>query len=370
MNKKIPNPNDSTSLDAGGLAENAGGLAERLESLESQIGRLTDFLTQQDQSHTRRRRKLTLRLMFILIAVFACVFAWFSTVYRQSRQQARAVDHLVVENVYVTYEPRRSFLVSLLPGDVNSPPDVLASSLGTDFFRAVTNVSTNTHSFQASTDKQALIDSISSINQLERLRLSRFILNTPDLLPLSSLSHLQSLDLSHTRLDNGSMPWLADTQMRWFAATHTLLGDQILKDLSRCPELQYLNMERTTVTDNGLQHILAMKQLRYLNLKRCSVSYQAIKKLSDAMPSCVIDWEPLILTSNGKVNYPLIRQRSVRFGGSSIVDPRASHRAIAPSDNRSRRAFSFPSAQINRQTNGSVTVNNQSYRPGYILDAF
>lgn len=350
-------------------APSADGLAERLVSLESQIGRLTDFLTQQAESRVRRRRKLTLRFLLIAMAGFACVFAWFSAVYRQSRQQARAVDHLVAQGAFVMYEPRENVLVSLLPGEVDSPPSVLTNSLGADFFRAVTNISTNNRSFQSTTDKQKLIESIATVGQLERLRLSNVTVRTKDLDPLSALQNLQSLDLTRASLDRGSMPWLADSQMRWFCAAHTHLGDQVLKDLSRCPELQHLNMERTTVSENGLQHVYLMKQLRYLNIKRCSVSYTAAKKLSDAMPNCVIDWEPLILTSDGKVNNPAIRQRRVRFGSTAPVDPRASRRAMPPLDNIAPN-FQNPYVNTNGLSAPTIQTRNRSYRSGYVLDAF
>ncbi|QDT08463.1 hypothetical protein [Planctomycetes bacterium K23_9] len=350
-------------------ATSADGLAERLASLESQIGRLTDFLTQQAESRIRRRRKLSLRLLLIAMVVFAGVFAWFSAVYRQSRQQSRAVDHLVAQGAFVMYEPRENMLVSLLPGEVKSPPSVLANSLGADFFRAVTNVSTNNRRFQSTTDKQKLIESIARIEQLERLRLSNVTLRTNDLTPLSSLRNLQSLDLTRASLDRGSLPWLSDSQMRWFCAAHTYLGDQVLKDLSRCPELQHLNIERTTVTENGLQHVYLMKQLRYLNIKRCSVSYAAAKKLSDAMPNCVIDWEPLIFTSDGKVNNPAIRQRRVRFGNTAPADPRASRRAIPPADS-TPRSVQNPFATSNGLSAPTIQVRNRSYRSGYMLDAF
>ena len=306
-------------------------LTERLESLENQLSRLTNFLTEQDAARKSRRRRFTIRFLMITMVLFAGLFAWFSTAYHQSRKQADAVDRLFSLGAFVMYEPRQSVAVSVLPGSPEEPPRVISKSLGVDFFRAATNVSTQSGA-SSKMDKDAILDAVSSLRELKRLRLTKLTFSTGDLAQLSDLSELTSLDLTRTRLDNGSLPWLQDTQLQWFDGSHTWLGNTALHDLSRCPDLQNLSMERTTVTDAGLLHLYQMKNLRYLNLKRCDVTPAAIKKLSAAIPNCIIDYEPLVLTSGGETNAVAARRGFMRLGNSRAIDPRESKQAIPPSD--------------------------------------
>ena len=72
-------------------------LAARLQSLESEVGRLTDFLSSQAVAKKKRRRRVTIRLLLIAVALFAGLFAWYSAAFRESRQQAAAVDQLISE---------------------------------------------------------------------------------------------------------------------------------------------------------------------------------------------------------------------------------------------------------------------------------
>ena len=306
-------------------------LAQRFASLESELSRLTDFLSEQSQQRSKRRRRITIRFLLCTMAICAGAFAWFSSVYHRSQRQASAVDQLIAQGAFVSYEPRENLAVSLLPGSPAEPPPVVAKSLGVDFFRAATNVSTNTVTSNQM-DKKAVIQAISELADLERLRLSHLALTTADLSPLARLSQLQSLDINRARMDNGSLPWLQDTQLRWLDASHTLLGDRLMHDVSRCPDLQFLNMERTTVTDAGLQHLYSMKQLRYLNLKRCPASRGAVIKLSKAIPNCVIDYEPLIMTRQGNVRSFAGTRTQIRLGTPAPVDPRETKLAIPPTD--------------------------------------
>lgn len=333
-------------------------LTERLETLETQVVRLTDLLAEQAVTRKRRRRQFTIRFMLIAFTGFAIFFAWFGNVFQHSRRQARAVDRLIGQSAFVMYSPRQSALISLLPGDPNQPPATLARWLGHDFFRAVTNVSAR-QSRTVSGDKTEIVDAVASLAQLKRLRLANLKLKTPDLMALNGLHELQSLDLSRTGLDRGGMPWLHKTRLRWFDASHTNLSDRALRDLSQCPDLQQLFLERTAITDQGLNYLHSMSQLRYLNLKRCPVSIGAVKKLSDALPGCRIEWEPLRFLADGTVDARAAKRGRLVVGRVIPVDPRVSHRAAAPLDRLPN------SARVNQAWQVQGTA-----RPGFILDTF
>lgn len=306
-------------------------LLDRLERLESQIDRLASLLAEQAEVRRVRRRRLTIRTLLLAVALAAVFFTWFGNLYQRSRLQAGAVDQLIADNVFVMYGPRRSALVSLLPGEPEQPPATLASWLGDDFFRAVTNVSTATVR-QGKTQKQSILDSVAALGQLQRLRLTNLPLKNADLAVVRQLGQLQSLDVSRTGLDYGPLPGVRDAPLRWFAASHTKLGDQGIYDLAFCRDLQELHLERTAISDRGLDYLRPLEHLRYLNLKRCPVSAAAVKKFADAMPGCVIDYEPLRFLPNGQVDVGAARRGRVRYGTATATDPRYSRRAQPPVD--------------------------------------
>ncbi|MCG8652915.1 MAG: hypothetical protein MI861_23950, partial [Pirellulales bacterium] len=303
----------------------------RLAQLEHQLERLTDLLAEQTVTRRRRRRKLTIRLVLLTVVGFACLFAWFGNVFHHSRRQAAAVDRLLGQNTFVMYSPRESSLVSLLPGDTTQPPPLLVRWLGDDFFRAATNVSTAAPS-NVKRKKEEVVEALSDLPELQRLRLKNLQLKTADLMVLGKSYELQSLDVARTGLDSGGMPWIRDKPLRWFNGSHTRLSDRAMGDLSYCKDLQQLYLERTAVTDAGLKHLYGMSQLRYINLKRSPVSAQAVKQLSDALPGCVIEWEPLRFLPGGQVDTRAAARGRTRYGQMMQQDPRLSRRAVPPSD--------------------------------------
>ena len=313
-NLKSPSDSDSKSLDA------TERLAEKLTGLESQVSRLTDFLTEQAEAKQKRRRRITIRSLLAVMVVFAAGFAWLSTQYRHSLLCASAVDQLLAEGSFVMYEPREGFLLSLLPGSIEDPPGYLIDALGSDFFRSVSNVSTKT--VFTGKDKKNIIPAVAKLTQLKRLRLCQLSLTTKDLFPLLNLKNLESLDLSKTRLDNGTLLWLRNTKLRWFDGSHTYLGDRVAMELAQCRDLQVLNMERTTITDAGLKHLHGKRSLSYLNIKRCPVTAQAVIKLSKTIPNCVIEYEPLKFRADGRVDVVAARRGSMRLGRGVPQDPR------------------------------------------------
>ncbi len=306
-------------------------LSSRLDRLEQQLDRLTTVLADQASARVRRRRILTIRFLLISVVAFAIVFAAFGSLYRESRRQARAVDQLVGQGAFALTSPRESTLVSLLPGDPEQPSVSLVNILGDDFFRSVTNVSTGRRS-SLHRDKEIILQSVADLTELKRLRLTNLALRSDDLRVLENLNELQSIDLTRTGLDSGAMPWLRSTQMRWFNASHTCIGDQAMVDLAHCGDLQQLFLERTCVTDEGIGYLRSLSNLRYVNLKRSPVSARAVQELSDALPNCYIEWEPLRFTANGKVDAGAARSGRLRLGRRMPEDPRASRRAYAPLD--------------------------------------
>lgn len=308
-------------------------VAQRMDELRGELSRLADLMSDQALAKKRRRRLTTRSFMggFVLAGV---VFAAYGNLYHAARRQSRQADVLAGQATFVMYQPRKSFLISLLPGDSQNPPPVMLDWLGIDFFSEITNVSTNLKT-SVERDSQTVLSELAGMHSVRRLRLTGIICSTLQLDVLADLPHLESLDLTRTRLDEGQMPWLADSRLRWFAAAHTRFHDNALSDLCKNTELQYLNLERSAVSDKSIMDLTKLPALRYVNLRRTPVSQNAIKELAKAMPNCVIDWEPLVLGSPNSKEVRLARRKRIRVGNPMPEDPRVSRRAIAPVDRAS-----------------------------------
>jgi hypothetical protein len=53
--------------------------------------------------------------------------------------------------------------------------------------------------------------------------------------------------------------------------------------------LSVLNLNRTKVTDDGLEHLKGMTSLRRLLLQRTKVTDAGVRKLQQALPNCKIE---------------------------------------------------------------------------------
>ncbi len=262
--------------------------------LEQQLGRLTDLLSEQATVRKRRRRQLTLRFLLGSVVFFGLLFAWFGRVYHDSRRQAVAVDHLVSQNAFIHYAPRDNALVSMLPGDAENPPRFLRKWLGDDFFRAVTNVSTKpsnqSQERQETNRLRGLLDAETSTVAIDTAKSS--YRRPADAGKLDA--NFNPLIWREPGLDGGAMAWLQNTRLRWFNASHTRVGDRALYDLSKCQDLQHLDLERTCVSDAGLKYLYSMRQLAILESETCTgIASLRSQQLSAAIPTCLIEWEPL-----------------------------------------------------------------------------
>lgn len=339
---------------------NEPSFGERLDDLRGELSRLADLLTEQAAAKKRRRR-LTIRAMMFVCMAFGVLFAAYGNRYRSAQDQVRQADALAGQAAFVMYEPRKSLLVSLLPGDSQNPPPFMTKWLGNDFFHEITNVSTNVNS-PVQRDTAKVIDAAVQIPSLKRLRLTGITCSTIDLDSLVRLPKLESLDLTRTVLDYGSMPWLARSNLRWFSAAHTRFSDAAMTDLCKIRELQYINLERTAVSDKTVFALTGLPSLRYVNLKRTPVTRATVQRLSKEIPNCVIDWEQLVLGSPNSPEVRAAQRRRLRLGNQMPADPRPTHRAVAPVD-KQNQAWS-------RYQNINYYNPGVRSRSGYVLDVF
>ncbi|MEO1524339.1 MAG: hypothetical protein AAFX06_02835 [Planctomycetota bacterium] len=324
-------------------------LLARLESLETQIIRLTSLLESQTKLRRQRRVRFSIRTLLASFALFAFLFAWFGTVLQKSQRQARAADQLVKQGVHLSYTPRDSLIVGVLPGNTEAPPRLFTRWFGYDLFQSVTNASTRFAGIK-NQEKQETLDAVFALTDLERLSLTKMQLSTNDLTRLSSVPSLQSLDVSHTVLDSGRLEKIAESKLRWLDVSHTRLSGDALKDIAQCKELRHLNLERTSIDDASLEQLASIPTLRYLNLNRTPVSKKSVQELSASMPNCVIEWQPLRFLASGRTDSRAARRGAIRLG-TPKEDPRPAMRVTPPQDQ----------AEIIWRMNDGSTFRQQRY---------
>ncbi|MEW4455392.1 hypothetical protein AB1L30_22170 [Bremerella sp. JC817] len=95
-----------------------------------------------------------------------------------------------------------------------------------------------------------------------------------------------------SHLTAGPFPELRRTGLVELNLSHTWFSDAAIADLPI--SLQHLTLERTAVTDAGLDSFRRLRNLRSLGLRRTPTSQQAVDRLRAEMPWCEIYWSPLV----------------------------------------------------------------------------
>ncbi len=114
--------------------------------------------------------------------------------------------------------------------------------------------------------RDADIEPLKSLSQLEELRLEDSYLTDAGLAHVSGLKALQEIDL-HKSL---------------------YVTDKGLESLKTLPKLSKLELSYTRITDAGIESLLAMKQLKVLHLTGTRVTSEGLKKIKAGLPGCEV----------------------------------------------------------------------------------
>ncbi len=333
--------NDSTPPDD--LKRQLANIDERLDAITKLLERQSDW----QRAWSVFRWRPSLKTLFVVIAMLAFTAAWFGAEMRKSKREHQAIAALVSNGAQVQLGPSESIFVALLPGSPADPPAILRRWLGPEVFSSVKHIAYNDRAFPQGGVLQGSVyppyvgpairtssrrmprnrsvtvnrgsfdeirEALAATPEVKGVRLSGFKLNTDQLAEVFALPNLESLDLSRTQLDQASIAAVSGTRLRWFDGSHTWLGDQAAFDLSKCSGLSHLNLDRTTLTDDGLKYLEALKELKYLSIQRVPVTLAAVKKFADAMPNCFIQYQPLCFDKKGVQDPAASMMQAQTFG--------------------------------------------------------
>jgi hypothetical protein len=98
------------------------------------------------------------------------------------------------------------------------------------------------------------------------------------------------LDLSRTSITDEDMKSIAAlSALRRLSVEHTVISDLGIQFLSPLSNLTYLNVVATKVTDDGIAYLSAAKNLRRVFIYQTSITDAGFEKLQSASPELEID---------------------------------------------------------------------------------
>jgi hypothetical protein len=130
------------------------------------------------------------------------------------------------------------------------------------------------------------------LSRLPRLRTLNLTGNrvTSRIVPaLNSCSELQHLYLSETDVDDAGIASLDLPELEFLSLQGTRVTDACLHPLTRLPCLERLDLSRTLVTDEGLRIVAQSNSLAILTLNDTMVSREAVLDVCLDRPSLIIE---------------------------------------------------------------------------------
>ncbi len=186
-----------------------------------------------DKPRRRRWRRFSLRTLFV---VFTVVSIWLGTTITKAKRQAAAVAWVRSVGGYVHYDYHLGADGDYDFGRKSALPTWLVQFTGEDWWHRVIVVSIN-EPLNADTDCSQL----GAFNDLKVLSLSNSWIRE------EQIDHVGSLE-----------------ELEWFEANDAQISNRLLARLAKSTRLAECHLERTNVTDEGLQVLCDSDSLRTL----------------------------------------------------------------------------------------------------------
>jgi hypothetical protein len=199
--------------------------------------------------------QFSLRSLLLLVLLVSLGMSWVAVKIERGRQQKEAVEEIEKLGGLVAYDYQQVYR-SVGP----SGPVWLRNWLGKDLFATVVEVR-----FTSASGTDAELEHLKGMTQLQKLDLHGTQVTDAGLEHLEGMTKLQAL-------------WLHETKV----------SDAGLEYLKGMTQLQVLTLSGTKVTDAGLVHLEGLTQLEALLLIDTHVTHEGLKRLSRALPKCMI----------------------------------------------------------------------------------
>ncbi|GEM_PF-848663 len=209
-----------------------------------------------DVPERRKWFQFRLRSLLIAVLVLSLPLSWFAVRMDKARRQKQAVSELAkLGNVKVLYECQDRWPLAGVPAG----PIWLRKLLGDDYYNDITYVDiSNTRA-----DDATLLH-LKAFPRLRFLRLDRTLVTDEGLRQAGRFKVLEDLYLPDQATTEGLGHIAGPPLRRLVVPRH--FTDEDLTALHRFPNLELLDLSRTTVTDAGLEHLRALRGLQDIDV--------------------------------------------------------------------------------------------------------
>jgi hypothetical protein len=214
-----------------------------------------------------RWHQFSLRTLLIFVMLFACACSWFAVKMQQAQRQKKAVE--VFRNKRATvrygYESKTTnwqFVNGEVVEEEPIPPGPawLRSVIGDDIFRNVIGVD------------------FSGWRRPSQIIIKNTAVNVTD----ADLDQLQTLK-----------------QLEWLNLNGTSIADKGLENIKSMPRLRHLYLENTQITDDGLECLKDLNQLERLDLSRTKITNNGLCRLKGLKQLKILILEDTKITDAG-----------------------------------------------------------------------
>jgi len=203
-----------------------------------------------------------------VVVLLGVGLGWFGWKLREAERQRRAVEAIEEAGGVVFYDYEFDRYGNFLPSQEPPIPTWLRELVSEDCFSEVVVV-TFVEPAKASKVGDMVFEDLKVLKELGVLGLDDTHVTDAGLKDIRILKELGTLGLDDTHIT-----------------------DVGLENLEGLTNLEYLDLTGTQVSDEGLQHLKGLAKLEHLDLSDTHVTPQGIKELQEALPNCLIDWEP------------------------------------------------------------------------------
>ena len=250
-----------------------------------------------------RRLRFSLRILLVLVAVFAILLAIGGKRMLDARKQRQLITLIQSyggENHHDFNFKNGQERTIRFPNTDFSPtlpgPDWLRNRIGDEYFVNVAEAFFDKPSHRVLDDAMFLefAESVRShdLSRPRGLVFADLPITDAGLEGLSTFPDITSLHILNCPnvTDEGLKCIEPLSNLRRLNLSGSGITDQGLTHLSDLVELRELSLKRTAISDDGLSHLSELANLEWLSLSNTSVTNDAINALRKRLPKCDMSW--------------------------------------------------------------------------------
>jgi hypothetical protein len=243
--------------------------------------------------------RFSLRTLLLVITAIAVIGGWpVSRAVRQRdaiRHFRELTSHLPPEHFYdhyltISYVPSRPVAETKLPPNIPAWRVRLYELVGGHECWGTVDGVTASNVKVTNDDLRFL----AALPYVEDIRLAATDVDDEGIPLLHQCPKLRILDLEQTSITDEGLAQLAGLRLEALMLDRTAITDDGLRHLAAFENLESLTLRGTAITDRGVPHLARLKRLTELFLNDTAVTAQGYRSLQAELPNCRIRGKPAL----------------------------------------------------------------------------